>query len=381
MSQSKKAKKIGKCKICCQRVNDLKRGHIFPEWSAKLGGLMSSTLIYRPVNLPNLVEENTPPTTEYLFCGRCEENLGVGEDEIRRTFLSPNSDKGKTNIRLTANHFPFFYYHTTKKHLIQRAALGIIFKAHLSKEKHYEGIYLTKNLFRKIQKYLQTNEGLPYLDISVSKFFNFTEGAYYHYDYPKETMIGNPLSINSVYRIDDDFYVFLAGIIIKVTFDPGQYGRTPYGIPCTIGDIRYAKKITHDTYIPTTSTHPNVIRELKEDILAYDLLAPCPCGLSWTNKGKILERRKFEECCHPIWFSENMKEVSVNQNEIRQIFGEEKFREYICNPPKIMATTSPEIIELYHVDLEKVSIGKMHEKDLRKYYYQNYRNKLIYSGL
>lgn len=66
MNESKKYKKIGKCKICCQKVNDLKRGHIIPEWATKLGGLMSAdSTLYDSSGIIHL-ETKVSPYTEYF---------------------------------------------------------------------------------------------------------------------------------------------------------------------------------------------------------------------------------------------------------------------------------------------------------------------------
>lgn len=376
MNQSRRSKKLGKCKICLQQVDDLKRGHVFPEWSSKISGLMAATGISYQVNAPRVIKEKVSPLTEYFFCGKCEEKLGVGEDEIRRTFLSPNSEKSKTSASLEISDFPCFFYKTSKKHLIERAILGILFKAHLTNDPHYAGIYLSKTLFRKIQKALQEDTRLENFEVSAHKFFNFTEDAYYHYDFSKVTMITNPLALQAMYKIENEFYIALAGITFHVTFPPPKGGYVEDEILCTVGDIKYTQHITENTYMPTVSTHPRLLKEWREDILRYSLDSPCPCGLSWTNNGKVLERRTFGECCQPLWFDNFEYRQMINQYDIWEIYGDENFTIYLENPPEIMAVNPPDFFHQYNIDLNKFDSGELCVMELVKYHYQEYKYDL-----
>lgn len=307
-NMSRKRKVIGTCGICKTPRSILKRGHIIPDWAYRLGELNENTMIAVAndgIETP-FSSYNGSLTTAYLFCGPCEEWLGEGEDELRRTFFSSNSHKDKTSSVIRMKNFPYFEIEAPKRKLMERAIVGILFKCHFvsstGKLSIFNNNVLSKTQFRKIQRALTKgaveSDNFDFLNFYFFKLFSFrpeinnvdrgvlsTHQTIRHIPGISTLFVFAGLAIliySSNNKQSHSFKVRLADI--EDFGFPFDHYPDPVRLLAPLGDRQYAA-------------------QLKGLALRYDSNDVCPCGLSWTDNKKITDqRRTYGDCCKQKWF-------------------------------------------------------------------------------
>lgn len=305
---SRKTKVIGTCGICKTPRSILKRGHIIPDWAYRLGGLNEQTMIsvWKDSTETPFSSHNGSLLTAYLFCGPCEEWLGEGEDELRRTFFSSNSHRDKTASTIKMKTFPYFEIEAPQRKLIERAIVGILFKCHFVSGAPnlslFDNVVLSKNQFRKVQRALtkgvEESDNFDFLNFYFFKLFSFNPEI----NDVDKGVLSTHQTLRHIPGIST-LFVF-AGLAI-IVYSCNDKRSSSFKVRLTdIEDFGFP----FDNYPdPIRLLNPIGDRQhaaqLKSRALKFSSDDACPCGLSWTDNKKVTDRRRtYGDCCKQKWF-------------------------------------------------------------------------------
>ena len=301
-------KNIGTCRLCRSSNVQLKRGHVIPEWAYRLGGLNESTMmaLAHDMTATPFSSQNASLITDYLFCGSCEEWLGEGEDELKRTFFSSNSQNDKTSSVIQMTKFPYFEVSAPKRKLIERAIVGIIFKGHFisGNLSIFNDLTLSKTQFRRFQKALlkggPESDNFDFLDFYFFKLFSFRPEI--------NAVEKGVLSTYQTVRYAHNVATLLvfAGLVILVYYKTGK-NQENSNFKVRLADIEdfgfpHQGYPNHDA-LTNPHIEPILAKRLHLSALIYSDSNSCPCGLSWTKNKKVKpQRRTYGDCCKQKWF-------------------------------------------------------------------------------
>lgn len=294
---------IGQCKICDRQQITLIRGHIIPDWAYRLGDLQEGHF------LPTLTKSSlfgptppaTSPPTEFLFCGDCEHWLGQAEDELRRTFFSSNSTKDKTKAVIHLNQLPYFEIESPNRYLIERAIVGILYKAHFCDKQLFQSVKFSSielNQFKEsLLKGGPKGDNFDFLNLFFLKLYSFHEEL-------NNTSKG-ALSSQALRQTEAATVIVFAGlgVIIARNKPKSLTDNNLSGRICDLEDLGFPFNFPDFSRLHNLKFDQKRIIELWKAVLTYNHNLPCPCGLSWTENKKVKDqRRTFGDCCKLKWF-------------------------------------------------------------------------------
>lgn len=312
-------KVIGMCNLCFEDTI-LSKGHIVPRWSSNLEGVSRQYRrhIGKDPAWPSMdnsflrgffIEQETMIglPTEYLFCEKCDNSLGPGE-QLLREIVHPSEHK-PSSISEMSNSIITLNGEMPVKQLYL-ALGGLLLKADLAQVGGFENATPLSEENRQILLDGMKNSTLSkHITIVINKIYSF-ENFIYATDVRWE-LLGQiaPLTFQATFEAEyeDDtiemVFIF-GGLMINIFFTPEESidsDSTPDFIQLEILpiDVRYflhKETTVFGQYYPSDDD----LRELREKMREIPLKSKCPCKVPYTHNG-IKINRDFGNCCYRYW--------------------------------------------------------------------------------
>lgn len=158
---------LGDCPLCAQRLT-LRLSHIVPRWMyrfAKAEGVMFG--VYPSLGVLAASQDGEK---HYLLCDSCEQYLGVAENYLQTLMHGRAESRSAAGIQPVGEAFDGVDYRT-----IQRALLGILFKAHYAPAPPFHTISLSAELVAAVRDALVHGASVP-LRIIAMRFETIEPG-------------------------------------------------------------------------------------------------------------------------------------------------------------------------------------------------------------